>query len=253
MISRRGRGEAQDAQLVVDEDRGDAGAGQQVVHVVVGAGQIGHLGVQFGVDGGQFLVDRLQLFLGGFQFLVGGLQFFVDRLHFLVRRLELFVGASPAPRVVLCRYSSLARSSSVSADDARLAARRCVRASPGAAAPVRAAAWPPPAPGSGVAPPPGSPGTAVSRCSDSSARRAGRVTGRMLQIDRVKWPLVLTRSPGVCTGSPRDGGLVQRCGQSGPQALAGHLQDVVDAGLARRRLQDTCRCARAGRGCRPGR
>jgi hypothetical protein len=71
-FGRRG-GETQDAPLVVDKHRGNAGAGQQVVHVVVGAGQVGHLGVQLGVDRGQLLVDRLQLFLGGFQLLVGGL------------------------------------------------------------------------------------------------------------------------------------------------------------------------------------
>jgi hypothetical protein len=36
-----GGGETQDAQLVIHKDRGDAGAGQQVVHVVVGPDQVG--------------------------------------------------------------------------------------------------------------------------------------------------------------------------------------------------------------------
>ena len=86
------RREAQDTQVVVYEHGANAGAGQQVVHVVVGAGQVGHFGLQLGVDRGHLFVDRLQFFLGGFQLLVGGLQLFVDRLHFLVGRLELFVG-----------------------------------------------------------------------------------------------------------------------------------------------------------------
>jgi len=68
-----GGGEAQDAQLKVDENGADAGAGQQVVHVVVGPRQVVHFCVQFGVDRGQFLVDRLQFFLGGLEFFVGGL------------------------------------------------------------------------------------------------------------------------------------------------------------------------------------
>ena len=77
---------------MVHEHRADAAAGEQVVHVVVRPQEVGHLGLQLGVDGGQLLVDRLQFFLGGFQFLVGGLQLFVDGLHFLVRRLEFFGG-----------------------------------------------------------------------------------------------------------------------------------------------------------------
>ena len=86
-----GRGESLDAQLMVHKDGAHARARQQVVHVVVGPRQIGHLGLQFGVDRGQFLVDRLQFFLGGLQFLVGGLQLLVHGLHFLVGGLELFV------------------------------------------------------------------------------------------------------------------------------------------------------------------
>jgi hypothetical protein len=73
--------------------RGDAGAGEQVVHVVVGAATgRATLVLQLGVDRGQFFVHRLQFLLGGFEFLVGRLQFFVDRLHLLVRRLEFLVG-----------------------------------------------------------------------------------------------------------------------------------------------------------------
>ena len=77
---------------MVHKDSADARAGQQVVHVVVGARQIGHLVLQFGVDRGQLLVDRLQFFLGGLQFLVGRLQLLVHGLHLLVGGLELLVG-----------------------------------------------------------------------------------------------------------------------------------------------------------------
>ena len=89
---RRGR-ETQNAQLGVQKHRRNTGAGQQVVHVVVGAGQVLHLGVQFVVHRGQLFVQGLQLFLGGFHFLVSGLQLFVDGLHFFIGGLELFVGA----------------------------------------------------------------------------------------------------------------------------------------------------------------
>ncbi len=88
-----GGGEALDAQLMVHKDGAYARAGQQVVHVVVGPRQIGHFGLQFSVDRGQFLVDRLQLLLGGLQFLVGGLQFLVHGLHFFVGGFELLVGS----------------------------------------------------------------------------------------------------------------------------------------------------------------
>src|ERR1039457_2572216 len=87
-----GGGEAQDAKLIIHKDGGDARAGQQVVHVVVGPRQIRHIVLQFDVDRGQFLVDRLQFFLGGLHLLVGGLQFLVDRLHLLIGGFELFVG-----------------------------------------------------------------------------------------------------------------------------------------------------------------
>ena len=95
------RGETHDAQLVVDEHRADAGAGQQVVHVVVGLREAEHFALQFGVDRAELLVDRLEFLFGRLEFLVGRLQLLVDRLHFLVgglqflgRALQLFVGAA---------------------------------------------------------------------------------------------------------------------------------------------------------------
>ena len=87
-----GGGEASDAHLLVHKDGAHAGAGQEVVHVVVGLGEFEDLLLQLGVDRVQLLVERLQLFLGGLQLLVGGLQFFVHRLHLLVYGFELFGG-----------------------------------------------------------------------------------------------------------------------------------------------------------------
>lgn len=58
---------------MIDKDGGNAGAGKQVVHVVIGARQVIDLAPQLGVERGQFLIDRLQFFLGGLEFLVGGL------------------------------------------------------------------------------------------------------------------------------------------------------------------------------------
>jgi hypothetical protein len=81
--------EARDAHLVVDEQRGHAGAGEQVVHVVVDSREVEHLVLQLGVHGREFLVHRLQLLLRRLELLVGGLQLFVDRLHLLVGGLQL--------------------------------------------------------------------------------------------------------------------------------------------------------------------
>ena len=81
--------------------------------------------------------------------LVGRLQFLVDRLHLLVGRLQLLVGGLHFLSVV-CRYSSLARSSRSSVGDAARSARSRRRASrPVASAP--AAALPPGSPGNGGA------------------------------------------------------------------------------------------------------
>ena len=60
-----------DAELPVQEDRGDVGAVEQVGHVVVGRLQLLDLFLELVVDRGQLLVERLQLLLGGLQLLVG--------------------------------------------------------------------------------------------------------------------------------------------------------------------------------------
>ncbi len=68
----RGAGrEALYPQLVVQEQRGDLGALEQVLQVAVGPRQFVHPTVQLAVDRLQLLIDRLQLLLGGLQLLVG--------------------------------------------------------------------------------------------------------------------------------------------------------------------------------------
>ncbi len=42
---------------MIHEYGADAGTGQQIVHVIVGPRQVGHLGLQFGVDSRELLVD----------------------------------------------------------------------------------------------------------------------------------------------------------------------------------------------------
>ncbi len=69
-VGDRGR-EAFHPKVVVQEDRRDLGAFQQVLQVGVGAAQVIDPVPQFAVDGLQLLVDRLQLLLGGLQLLVG--------------------------------------------------------------------------------------------------------------------------------------------------------------------------------------
>ncbi len=55
-----GRGKALDQQLEIHENGADPGAGQQVVHVVVGPGEVNHLGLQFVVDRGLVTADGVK-------------------------------------------------------------------------------------------------------------------------------------------------------------------------------------------------
>ena len=80
---------------LVEEQRGDIRALEQVLHVAVGAGQLPVVLCQLGVDRLQLLVDGLELLPAGLEFLVGALQllvhaqqFFVGAAEFLLRRLE---------------------------------------------------------------------------------------------------------------------------------------------------------------------
>ncbi len=84
---------ALDPELLVEEQGGDAGAGQEVHHVVVGAFQLVDLLLEADVDGVELLVEGLELLLGGLHLLVGGLELFVGRHDLLVGGLELVVGA----------------------------------------------------------------------------------------------------------------------------------------------------------------
>ena len=88
----RGR-ELPDVEGGVEEQRGDVGAGQQVVEVVGGGLQLRHLLFKLVVERRQFLVERLQLFLRGLQFLVARLELLVHRHGFFVRSLEFLVRA----------------------------------------------------------------------------------------------------------------------------------------------------------------
>jgi hypothetical protein len=82
---------AADGQLVVEEQRAGVDVVEQVLHVVLDAAQLLHLGIQFAVHRQHFFIERLQFFFRGFQLFVGALQFFVGGLQFLVGGFELFV------------------------------------------------------------------------------------------------------------------------------------------------------------------
>ena len=85
------RGEALDAQLAVEKDRGDLGVLQQVLLIAQRAVEALDLGVELGVHRLQFLVDRLQLLLGSLELLVRALQLLGDGLELLVRGFHLLV------------------------------------------------------------------------------------------------------------------------------------------------------------------
>ncbi len=87
-----GGGEAADSKLGVEEYRGDVGAGQQVVEIVVGRLQLRDLAFQLAVRGGELFVERLQLFLRGFHLLGARLELLVHRHELFVRRSEILDG-----------------------------------------------------------------------------------------------------------------------------------------------------------------
>ena len=86
-----GGGELLQAEVAVEEDRGDLRALEQVLDVAVGAAQLLDAGRQLGVDRLQLLVHRGELLLRGLELLVGGLQLLVHRGELLVGRLQLLV------------------------------------------------------------------------------------------------------------------------------------------------------------------
>ena len=85
------RREALHAQLLVEEDRRDLDAVDQVQQVVVRLLERLELLRELRVHGVQLLVERLRLLLRGLQLFVRALQLLVDGLHFLVRRGELLI------------------------------------------------------------------------------------------------------------------------------------------------------------------
>ena len=166
-------GEALDAQLLVDEQRADAGAGEHVVHVVVGARQLVDLLLQLAVDGDQLLVDRLQLLPGGLELLVGRLQLLVGGLHLLVGRLELLVGGlellDGGAQVLLLGRSSRSRSAMRCSRVGRRAPRRSRCAASAAA------------------------GTSSKRTSSTPLTASGPAIGSMVRFTSDVSPLVCTR------------------------------------------------------------
>ena len=87
----RARREAFHPERLIEEDRGDLDAVDQVQQVVVRLLEGLELLRELRVHGVELFVEGLRLFLRGLQLLVRALELFVDGLHFLVRGGELFV------------------------------------------------------------------------------------------------------------------------------------------------------------------
>jgi hypothetical protein len=83
--------EALDQELVIEKNRRDFCAVEQVDQVAVQRGQQFILRTHLRIDRMKLFVDRLDLLLGGLQFFVRRLQFLIDRLVFLVRGPHLLV------------------------------------------------------------------------------------------------------------------------------------------------------------------
>ena len=209
-----GRGEAHDAQLVIDENGADVGAGQQVVHVIVGPREAEDFGLEFGVDRIEFLVERLQLLLGGLEFFVGRLQFFVDGLHFLVGGLEFLAGALQlfvgAAEVFLLGLQLLPEGGQA-----------------GGSGPAGARAG-------------GGGGGGGFFENDEKERRVRIFSQGNGAHGEVGGDGVSSAGEGHAGGAHDFGamrGFVQGGGEGGAQSFAGHLEDVADAGFAGGRFE----------------
>lgn len=89
-----------DAEIPIDEDRGDIGAVQQIIHVISELGQLADLFLVFRVDGIELFIHRVQFFVGALQFFIAGDELFVARLEFFVAGFEFFDrGLEVFPRV----------------------------------------------------------------------------------------------------------------------------------------------------------
>jgi hypothetical protein len=82
-----------DAHVVVEKDRRDLGALDEILNVVVHPQQLIVLAAELGVDRLELLVDRLHLLLCRFELLVRGLQLLIDRLILFGARAGVLVGA----------------------------------------------------------------------------------------------------------------------------------------------------------------
>ena len=207
------RREPHDAQLVVDENGADAGAGQQVVHVVVDLREAEYFGLEFGVDRAELLVDRLQFLLGGLEFLVGRLQLLVDRLHLLVGRLE-FLGGALKLFVGAAQVFLLGLQFALQRDEAGL----------GAAA--------------------GAGGLFGHRRRLPEDDHEERRLAAFVRADRANGEIGFDRLSVAGDTHARDmngggafGCLAQRGGQRGAQSFAGHFEDVAHAGFAGGRFE----------------
>ena len=92
------RREIADAQTLVEKNRGDFRAGEQISQVAVGAVQFIDLMVQLLIDRLQFLVQRLHFFLGRFKLLVARLHFLVRARQALHWRISILQARSRIPR-----------------------------------------------------------------------------------------------------------------------------------------------------------
>ena len=92
--------EAANAQVGIQKDRGDVGAGDEIVQILVRFAEFLDFRLVLVVEGLQLLVDAFQFLVRALEFLVGGLQLLVRGLEFLVGGFQfLHGGLQPAAAV----------------------------------------------------------------------------------------------------------------------------------------------------------
>ncbi len=89
---RCGGGETFDPQLIIQEQRRELGADEEIVQVVARSLDLVDLLPKLRVDGGELLVERAELLGGRLEFLVRRLELLVHRHRLFVRRPQLLVG-----------------------------------------------------------------------------------------------------------------------------------------------------------------
>jgi hypothetical protein len=70
-------GEALDAQVRIEEERGYFCAVEQIFDIVIGGRQCFIFSLQLRVDGCQLFIERLELFLGSLQLFIQTLELFI--------------------------------------------------------------------------------------------------------------------------------------------------------------------------------